>query len=59
MLSSDGFFFLSFLLSQIKTSDTSTAESGSEVEDAASPKPTGSYLIPRLTPVSEEVSSFS
>ncbi|XP_021601071.2 phosphatidylinositol/phosphatidylcholine transfer protein SFH6 [Manihot esculenta] len=37
----------------IKTSDTSTAESGSEVEDA-SPKPTRNYLLPRLTPVCEE-----
>ncbi|XP_015575097.2 phosphatidylinositol/phosphatidylcholine transfer protein SFH6 isoform X2 [Ricinus communis] len=39
----------------VKTSDTSTAESGSEVEDVvASPKPTRNYLLPRLTPVSEE-----
>eukprot|EP00258_Populus_trichocarpa_P001600 XP_002300755.3 phosphatidylinositol/phosphatidylcholine transfer protein SFH8 isoform X1 [Populus trichocarpa] len=38
----------------IKTSDTSTAESGSEVEDVGSPKPTGSYLLPSLVPVSEE-----
>ncbi|CAK7346329.1 unnamed protein product [Dovyalis caffra] len=38
----------------IKTSDTSTAESGSEVEDVVSPKPTGSYLLPTLAPVSEE-----
>ncbi|XP_034919737.1 phosphatidylinositol/phosphatidylcholine transfer protein SFH8 isoform X1 [Populus alba] len=39
---------------KIKTSDTSTAESGSEVEDVGSPKPTGSYLLPSLVPVSEE-----
>ncbi|XP_024457000.1 phosphatidylinositol/phosphatidylcholine transfer protein SFH8 isoform X4 [Populus trichocarpa] len=39
---------------KVKTSDTSTAESGSEVEDVVSPKPTGSYLLPRLAPVSEE-----
>nr|XP_034919733.1 phosphatidylinositol/phosphatidylcholine transfer protein SFH8-like isoform X1 [Populus alba]XP_034919734.1 phosphatidylinositol/phosphatidylcholine transfer protein SFH8-like isoform X1 [Populus alba]XP_034919735.1 phosphatidylinositol/phosphatidylcholine transfer protein SFH8-like isoform X1 [Populus alba]XP_034919736.1 phosphatidylinositol/phosphatidylcholine transfer protein SFH8-like isoform X1 [Populus alba] len=39
---------------RIKTSDTSTAESGSEVEDVGSPKPTGSYLLPSLVPVSEE-----
>ncbi|KAG6785751.1 hypothetical protein POTOM_007335 [Populus tomentosa] len=39
---------------KIKTSDTSTAESGSEVEDVGSPKPTGSYLMPSLVPVSEE-----
>ncbi|XP_021672012.2 phosphatidylinositol/phosphatidylcholine transfer protein SFH8 isoform X1 [Hevea brasiliensis] len=38
----------------IKTGDTSTAESGSEVEDVASPKPTRSYLLPSLTPVCEE-----
>uniref|UniRef100_A0A6N2LEZ2 CRAL-TRIO domain-containing protein n=1 Tax=Salix viminalis TaxID=40686 RepID=A0A6N2LEZ2_SALVM len=38
----------------VKTSDTSTAESGSEVEDVGSPKPTGSYSLPRLAPVSEE-----
>ncbi|XP_031269135.1 phosphatidylinositol/phosphatidylcholine transfer protein SFH8-like [Pistacia vera] len=40
--------------SMIKGSDTSAAESGSEVEEIASPKPTSSYLVPRLTPVSEE-----
>ncbi|KAL9445977.1 hypothetical protein AB3S75_013788 [Citrus x aurantiifolia] len=38
----------------IKSGDTSAAESGSEVEDIASPEPTGSYLVPRLTPVCEE-----
>uniref|UniRef100_A0A2P2IZA4 Uncharacterized protein MANES_05G155900 n=1 Tax=Rhizophora mucronata TaxID=61149 RepID=A0A2P2IZA4_RHIMU len=37
----------------MKTSDASTAESGSEVEDIASPKPTNSYLLPRLTSVCE------
>ncbi|KAJ4824559.1 hypothetical protein Tsubulata_033790 [Turnera subulata] len=41
-------------LPMIKTSDTSTAESGSEVEDVASPKMTGSYSLPRLAPVTEE-----
>ncbi|OAY50686.1 phosphatidylinositol/phosphatidylcholine transfer protein SFH8 isoform X2 [Manihot esculenta] len=40
--------------SMIKTSDTSTAESGSEVEDVASPKPNRSYLLPSLAPVCEE-----
>ncbi|KAJ0085710.1 hypothetical protein Patl1_09191 [Pistacia atlantica] len=40
--------------SMIKGSDTSAAESGSEVEEITSPKPTSSYLVPRLTPVSEE-----
>ncbi|KAJ8762187.1 hypothetical protein K2173_007342 [Erythroxylum novogranatense] len=38
----------------MKTSDVSAAESGSEVEDAGSPNPTTSYLLPRLAPVSEE-----
>ncbi|OIW03504.1 hypothetical protein TanjilG_31017 [Lupinus angustifolius] len=40
--------------SMIKSSDTSTAESGSEVEDITSPKANGNYIIPRLTPVHEE-----
>ncbi|KAI4316846.1 hypothetical protein L6164_024786 [Bauhinia variegata] len=38
----------------IKSSDTSTAESGSEAEDIASPKASGNYTNPRLTPVHEE-----
>ncbi|XP_041018937.1 phosphatidylinositol/phosphatidylcholine transfer protein SFH8 isoform X2 [Juglans microcarpa x Juglans regia] len=38
----------------IRSSDTSTAESGSEVEEIASPKETRSYSQPRLTPVCEE-----
>ncbi|XP_004499192.1 phosphatidylinositol/phosphatidylcholine transfer protein SFH8-like isoform X3 [Cicer arietinum] len=38
----------------IRSSDTSTAESGSEVEDITSPKASGSYTNPRLTPVHEE-----
>ncbi|XP_065846872.1 uncharacterized protein [Euphorbia lathyris] len=42
---------------RIKTSDTS-AESGSEVEDVVSPKPTRSCLLPSLTPVSEEASAL-
>lgn len=41
--------------SQLKGSDTSTAESGSEAEDIASPKATRSYSHLRLTPVREEV----
>lgn len=45
-------------LIQIRSSDTSTAESGSEVEEMASPKTTRSYLQPKLTPVCEEVSVF-
>lgn len=39
----------------MKGSDTSTAESGSEAEDIASPKMTKSYSQLRLTPVREEV----
>ncbi|KAJ1408038.1 CRAL/TRIO, N-terminal domain [Sesbania bispinosa] len=38
----------------IRSSDTSTAESGSEVEDITSPKANGNYTNPRLTPVHEE-----
>ncbi|CAL1355809.1 unnamed protein product [Linum trigynum] len=40
---------------KMKTSDTSAGESGSEVEDIASPNQTNKkHLVPRLTPVSEE-----
>lgn len=53
-MSSNVSFFM--LLGQIKSSDTSTAESGSEVEEITSPKATRSYSEPRLTPVREEVS---
>lgn len=38
----------------LKSTDTSTAESGSEAEDIASPKATRSYSHLRLTPVREE-----
>lgn len=53
ILPSDAMFIL---LIQIRSSDTSTAESGSEVEEIASPKATRSYIQPKLTPVCEEVS---
>ncbi|VAI54770.1 unnamed protein product [Triticum turgidum subsp. durum] len=40
----------------VRGSDTSTAESGSEAEDATSPKALRSYIShPKLTPVREEV----
>lgn len=38
----------------IRYSDTSTADSGSEVEEITSPKANRDYLQPRLTPVREE-----
>ncbi|KAG5547885.1 hypothetical protein RHGRI_013534 [Rhododendron griersonianum] len=41
-----------------KSGDTSTAESGSEPEDIASPKATRSYSHFRLTPVREEAKAF-
>lgn len=43
------------IFKQVKGSDTSTAESGSEAEEIASPKAIKSYSHLRLTPVREEV----
>lgn len=43
-------------LAQMKVSDTSTAESGSELEEMASPKTNMNSHVPKLTPVSENVS---
>ncbi|GER42273.1 Sec14p-like phosphatidylinositol transfer family protein [Striga asiatica] len=43
---------------KVKGSDTSTAESGSEAEDIASPKATKSYSHLRLTPVREEAKAI-
>lgn len=53
-LFSDASFIM--LGTQIRSSDASTAESGSEMEEITSPKPSRSYSQPMLTPVLEEVS---
>uniref|UniRef100_A0A7N0T2A5 CRAL-TRIO domain-containing protein n=1 Tax=Kalanchoe fedtschenkoi TaxID=63787 RepID=A0A7N0T2A5_KALFE len=42
----------------LKSSDTSTAESGSEAEDICSPKPLRTYSHLRLTPVREEAKAL-
>lgn len=42
---------------QGRNSDTSTAESGSDVDDSCSPTRQSSSRFPRLAPVHEEVSS--
>jgi hypothetical protein len=49
------FFAFCHFLKQLRSSDTSTAESGSEAEDITSPKAIKSYSNLRLTPVREEV----
>ncbi|KAG7590214.1 CRAL/TRIO N-terminal domain superfamily [Arabidopsis suecica] len=41
--------------SGIKVSDTSTAESGSELEEMASPKVNREIRVPKLTPVCEDI----
>lgn len=46
------------LATQIRSSDASTAESGSEMEEMTSPKASRSYSQPMLTPVREEVSVY-
>ncbi|EOA34909.1 hypothetical protein CARUB_v10019999mg [Capsella rubella] len=46
-------------LSGIKASDTSTAESGSEVEEMASPKVKRGICLPKLTPVCEDIKANS
>lgn len=42
-------------LAQIKVSDTSTAESSSELEEMASPQANKETRVPKLTPVCEDV----
>lgn len=46
------------LLVQMKVGDTSTAESGSELDEMASPRTIMNNHVPKLTPVSENVSDF-